>query len=55
MNKYSRRDIAVTTPAVHVRKLMLDYTDDDYDRVANLNLRGTFYFFASWRDKAGAV
>jgi NAD(P)-dependent dehydrogenase (short-subunit alcohol dehydrogenase family) len=44
MAKHSRLDIAVTTPAVHVRKLMCDYTDEDYDRVADLNLRGTFYF-----------
>ena len=41
---YPRLDIAVTTPAIHVRKLMCDYTDEEYDRVANLNLRGTFYF-----------
>jgi NAD(P)-dependent dehydrogenase (short-subunit alcohol dehydrogenase family) len=42
--KHKRLDIAVTTPAIHVRKLMLDYTDEEYDRVADLNLRGTFYF-----------
>ena len=24
-----RLDVAVTTPAVHVRKLMLDYTDEN--------------------------
>ncbi|HXY89653.1 MAG TPA: SDR family oxidoreductase [Xanthobacteraceae bacterium] len=42
--KHPRLDIAVTTPAVHVRKLMCDYTDEEYDRVADLNLRGTFYF-----------
>jgi NAD(P)-dependent dehydrogenase (short-subunit alcohol dehydrogenase family) len=48
MNKHSRLDIAVTTPAVHVRKLMLDYTDDEYGCVANLNLRGTFYFLRAF-------
>jgi len=42
--KHARVDVAVTTPAIHVRKLMCDYTDEDYDRVADLNLRGTFYF-----------
>jgi NAD(P)-dependent dehydrogenase (short-subunit alcohol dehydrogenase family) len=41
-------DIAVTTPAIHVRKLMLDYTDEEYDRVADLNLRGTFYFLRAF-------
>ena len=44
VEKHQRLDIAVTTPAVHIRKLMCDYTDEDYDRVSNLNLRGTFYF-----------
>jgi NAD(P)-dependent dehydrogenase (short-subunit alcohol dehydrogenase family) len=46
--KHSRLDVAVTTPAIHVRKLMLDYTDEEYDRVANLNLRGTFYFLRAF-------
>jgi hypothetical protein len=36
----------VTTPAIHVRKLMLDYADEEYDRVAGLNLRATFFFCA---------
>ncbi|HYS49005.1 MAG TPA: SDR family NAD(P)-dependent oxidoreductase, partial [Xanthobacteraceae bacterium] len=43
-----RLDIALTTPAVHVRKSMLDYTDAEYDRVADLNLRGTFYFLRAF-------
>jgi len=42
--EHARIDIALTTPATHVRKLLCDYTDEEYDRVANLNLRGTFYF-----------
>jgi len=46
--KHPRLDIAVTTPAIHVRKLMLDYTDEEYDRVADLNLRGTFYFLRAF-------
>lgn len=45
---YPQLHIAVTTPAIHVRKLMLDYTDEEYDRVADLNLRGTFYFLRSF-------
>jgi NAD(P)-dependent dehydrogenase (short-subunit alcohol dehydrogenase family) len=44
VKKHGRADVAVTTPAVHVRKLMCDYTDEEYDRVVNLNLRGTFFF-----------
>jgi len=46
--KHQRLDVAVTTPAVHVRKLMLDYTDDEYDSVADLNLRGTFLFLRAF-------
>jgi NAD(P)-dependent dehydrogenase (short-subunit alcohol dehydrogenase family) len=38
----------LTTPAVHVRKLMCDYTDAEYDRVADLNLRGTFLFLRAF-------
>jgi NAD(P)-dependent dehydrogenase (short-subunit alcohol dehydrogenase family) len=45
---HKRLDIAVTTPAIHVRKLMLDYTDEEYDRVADLNLRGTFVFLRAF-------
>jgi NAD(P)-dependent dehydrogenase (short-subunit alcohol dehydrogenase family) len=41
-------DAALTTPAIHVRKLMCDYTDEEYDRVADLNLRGTFYFLRAF-------
>jgi NAD(P)-dependent dehydrogenase (short-subunit alcohol dehydrogenase family) len=47
-NGHSRLDIAVTTPGIHVRKLMCDYTDEEYDRVSNLNLRGTFYFLRAF-------
>jgi NAD(P)-dependent dehydrogenase (short-subunit alcohol dehydrogenase family) len=46
--EHARLDIAVTTPAIHVRKPMLEYTDEEYDRVANLNLRGTFYFLRAF-------
>ena len=57
---HGRLDVAVTTPAIHVRKLMLDYTDEEYDRVADLNLRGTFYFLRAFgrmmvRQKSGSL
>jgi len=35
-------DILVTTPAINVRKAIVDYTDDELDRVVDLNLKGTF-------------
>jgi NAD(P)-dependent dehydrogenase (short-subunit alcohol dehydrogenase family) len=46
--QHARLDIAVSTPAVHVRKLMCDYTDEEYDRIADLNLRGTFLFLRAF-------
>ena len=35
-------DILVTTPSVNVRKAVLDYGDDELDRVVDLNIKGTF-------------
>lgn len=57
---HKRLDVAVTTPAIHVRKLMLDYTDDEYDRVVDLNLRGTFLFLRAFgrimvRQRSGSL
>ena len=57
---HGRLDVAVTTPAIHVRKLLLDYTDEEYDRVVDLNLRGAFYFLRAFgrmmmRQKSGSL
>ena len=35
-------DILAVTPAVNVRKRLLDYTGEEFDRVVALNLRGAF-------------
>jgi NAD(P)-dependent dehydrogenase (short-subunit alcohol dehydrogenase family) len=35
-------DILVTTPSVNVRKRIVDYADDELDRVVDLNVKGTF-------------
>jgi NAD(P)-dependent dehydrogenase (short-subunit alcohol dehydrogenase family) len=35
-------DILVCTPAINVRKRLLDYTDEEFDRVVALNLKGNF-------------
>jgi len=35
-------DVLVTTPAVNVRKAIVDYTDAELDRVVDLNLKGVF-------------
>jgi len=46
--RYSRVDIAVTTPGLNIRKTILDYTEEDLDRVVTLNLKGTVYFFQAF-------
>ena len=35
-------DVLVSTPSINVRKPLLDYTDEEFDRVVDLNLKGTF-------------
>jgi NAD(P)-dependent dehydrogenase (short-subunit alcohol dehydrogenase family) len=42
MRDQGRLDILLATPAVNLRKRFLDYTDDEFDRVIELNLKGTF-------------
>lgn len=39
-----RVDVAVATPALNIRKLIVDYSEDEFDQVVNLNLRGAFHF-----------
>jgi NAD(P)-dependent dehydrogenase (short-subunit alcohol dehydrogenase family) len=36
---FPRLDIAVTTPGLNIRKTILDYTEEDLDRVINLNIK----------------
>ncbi len=60
MTAFKRLDIAVTTPAAHIRKPFLDYTDEEYDRIADLNLRGVFVFLRTFgrimrAQKAGSL
>jgi NAD(P)-dependent dehydrogenase (short-subunit alcohol dehydrogenase family) len=40
--EHNRLDIVVTTPGANVRKPITDYQDDEFDRVVELNLKGTF-------------
>jgi NAD(P)-dependent dehydrogenase (short-subunit alcohol dehydrogenase family) len=42
LDEHGTPDILVTTPAVNVRKRITDYTDDDLDRVVDLNIKGVF-------------
>lgn len=38
-----RIDVLVSTPSINVRKPLLDYTEEDFRRVIDLNLGGTFH------------
>jgi NAD(P)-dependent dehydrogenase (short-subunit alcohol dehydrogenase family) len=40
-------DILVSTPSINVRKPMLQISDDEFDRVVGLNLKGTFMLMRS--------
>jgi NAD(P)-dependent dehydrogenase (short-subunit alcohol dehydrogenase family) len=48
MRKFPRLDIAVTTPGLNIRKTILDYTEEDLDRVINLNIKSTVWFFQAF-------
>ena len=37
-----RLDAVVCTPGVNVRKKMLDYAEDEFDKVVRVNVKGTF-------------
>ena len=47
-SKFPRVDIAVTAPGLNIRKTILEYTEEDLDRVVTLNLKGTVYFFQAF-------
>ena len=40
-------DVLVCTPAINVRKRLLDYTEEEFEKVVNLNLKGTFFAMRS--------
>ena len=40
--RYGRLDIVVCTPSINVRKPLLKYTEDEFDRVWMLNMKGSF-------------
>jgi len=42
VKEHGRLDIVISTPGVNVRKPLLAYTEDDFDRVVAVNLKGTF-------------
>ena len=42
IDELEKLDVLVCTPAVNVRKRLLDYTEEEFDRVVGLNLEGNF-------------
>lgn len=38
---YGRLDVAIVTPGINIRKRLLDYRDEEFERVVAVNLRGT--------------
>jgi len=42
IDRHRRLDVVVTTPGANVRKHLTAYEDDEFDRVVELNLKGTF-------------
>jgi NAD(P)-dependent dehydrogenase (short-subunit alcohol dehydrogenase family) len=43
VGKHGGVDVLVCTPAVNVRKRLLSYSGEEFDKVINLNLKGTFH------------
>lgn len=39
---FGRLDGLICTPSINVRKKLLDYAEDEFDRVVRLNLKGSF-------------
>ena len=42
VSQHGRLDVVVCTPSINVRKRILDYSMDEFDRVVDVNLRGSF-------------
>ena len=40
--RYGSLDIVICTPSINVRKKILDYHDDEFTRVLDLNMKGNF-------------
>ncbi len=42
LSRHGRIDVLVNTAGIHVQKLVVDMSDDDWDRVQRVNARGPF-------------
>jgi NAD(P)-dependent dehydrogenase (short-subunit alcohol dehydrogenase family) len=41
--RFGSVDVAVVTPGINVRKPLVQYADEEFDRVVTVNLKGTFH------------
>lgn len=42
VERHGALDILLAMPAINIRKRLADYSDEEFDRVVDLNLKGTF-------------
>lgn len=42
VERHGRIDVLLATPAINIRKRLVQYTDEEFDRLIDLNLKGTF-------------
>lgn len=47
LDGFGHLDVLITTPAINVRKRLLDITEEEAERVVTLNLLGTFHVIKS--------
>jgi NAD(P)-dependent dehydrogenase (short-subunit alcohol dehydrogenase family) len=40
--RHGRLDVVVATPSINVRKTILTYSDEEFDRVVTINIKGNF-------------
>jgi len=46
-DRHGSLDVVICSPAVNVRKPLLEYTDDEFDRVIDVNLKGSLHVLQS--------
>jgi NAD(P)-dependent dehydrogenase (short-subunit alcohol dehydrogenase family) len=42
VTQHGRLDIVICTPSINIRKLILHFSEEDFERTVTLNLKGTF-------------
>jgi NAD(P)-dependent dehydrogenase (short-subunit alcohol dehydrogenase family) len=55
IEEQQRLDVVVTTPGANVRKPLSSYEDSEFDRVVELNLKGTFRVLREAAKTVGSI